>query len=145
MTPEAESFLEEYAESLDKPKSLKASGLAARLLRKMTEPRFAEYDNTFTEAFLGIEETLKAEMVGVAKEVAESDSRQKLGAAKWLAGEVDREVKRVEDAHIRWLEDQARERALGAPRAEKRLPGDSGVKSIEDMKSGGGSFSLVKS
>lgn len=141
----AERFLELYAESYDKGAALKESGLTARLLRKMTEPRWIEYDEAFTEGFLEVEEELKAQMFSVARGVAMSDSRQKLGAAKWLAGEVDKTIERVELAHIRFLEDRAREMLTGN-RESKRIGGNGGgTLSIEEMKGSGGRFQKIAS
>lgn len=142
MRKTAELFLELYGGSLDKREALKESGLGARDIRKMTEPRFLDYDEEFTEGFLQIEELVKAEMMSIALAVAHSDGRQRLAAARWLAGETDREVDRVETAHVRWLEDRAREQAL-AGRDAKEIGGNGTGSSIEEMKSGGGSFARL--
>lgn len=141
MIPEAESFLDLYREDLDKLQAFKESGLSARMLRKLTEPRFVEYDKVFTEAYLEIEEGFRATMVQVAVGVALSNSRQRLSAAKFATGISDKEVDRVEQAHIRWLENAARERKL-AERQSGELDGGEGggPRTIEEMKRGGGAF-----
>lgn len=107
----------------------------------MTEPRFLDYDEEFTEGLLEVEEALKASMLGIALEVAHSDGRQRLSAARFLHQEAEAEVQRVEEAHIRWLKDQAREQVL-AGRSAKEIKSTGGM-TIEEMKSGGGSFARL--
>lgn len=142
MEPVAEVFLEVYGKTLDKSRALRDSGLPARMLRKLTEPRFAEYHQGFTERYLEIEDELRAEMVNVAREVTQDPkSRQKLNAAKFIANECQIEVERVEKAHVRWLENQAKERKLGSSQFKEL--GDGAV-SLEEVKRGSGSFAKLR-
>lgn len=142
MIPRAQQFLELYAKSLDKRQALQDSGLGARMLRKLTEPRFVEYDSDFTEGYLEVEEELMQSMLQVAVGVAHSSSRQKLSAAKFSYATAKSEIERVEVSHVRWLEDAGRERLLAERNVEKLDEPRSGTgpMSIEEMKSGGGAF-----
>ena len=130
MTPKARKFLDCFRETYNYGKALRESGYNARLIRKLTEPRFTvEYDEEFASEYMELMDELRAAMMDIGYEVAVSDSRQKLTAAKWVAANAEAEHDRVEAAHIKYLEEGAR----------KSLTGSHGL-SLEGVKGGDGGF-----
>lgn len=136
MIKKARVFLDQYWESLDKKSACDKAGLSARDVRKLTEPRFVQYDAKFAEEYLCIQEEIREYMMSLATGIARGQSRQAFPAMKFVHGEATSESNRVEEAHIRWLEEQAKDGMLEDGSRKKLV----GVVSLAEVKKGDGSF-----
>jgi len=149
MIEQAKIFLEIFAQDLDRYRAHKESGLDPRTVRKLTEPRFAQYDPEFTDQYLGLIAKIDEEMFAAQLVIARTPEHpQHLTASREVSKAMRYEYERVELAHIEYLMEEGRKRLMGSTKAKLLDHGErmkeAKILSMQLVRGSKGSFKEMK-